>query len=182
MPTFQSATQTRHKRGSQITPSALPDLAHTFTSGLEAIEHAIDYMNKFLNRSGYYISRLTDAEMRCLLPYVPMGLTDGSHRHIYVNREYKPLGSNREYGDFAKYEDYSNQSFQRPTGAGGSEAALGFPFERALFNDGCPPWNSRSDAVAYRNKLVAISYLLSACNDTCPNDAQRVTTPKPKNH
>ncbi len=67
-----------------------------------------------------------------------------------MNRRYKPVGQVGE--EWAKYEDFPNlharltddhcKQFRVP------DASDGY-----LFDDGCPPWHSRVEAVAYLERL-----------------------------
>lgn len=69
---------------------------------------------------------------------------------ILVNREYKPLGSNMLDG-WARYEDYPHLRVHLTPKQIAAVCAPCTP--GALFDDGCPPWQSPSDAKAYLDRL-----------------------------
>ncbi len=79
--------------------------------------------------------------------------------HILVNRSYKPVGQVGK--DWANYEKFPSlhacfaSDLRRTFTAQGSSDGY-------LFNDGCPPWHSRADAVAYLDRLRVLRQTLNS--------------------
>lgn len=134
---------------SDVAKARVDDISHDFASAQNAVQFAIDYVTCLLTvpRFKVYTASTVYWEMRAWLPY--SAEKAGSTR-ILVNRSYKPVG---QVGSiWANYEEFNHlhtqltpeqcDQFKAP------KASTGF-----LFNDGCPPWNSRADASAYLGRL-----------------------------
>ncbi len=143
---------------SDLAQEQVNDISRAFVSPQNAVTFAIDYMRCLLTVPRFQIRTAAPVywEMRSWLPYALQGLAGDVY--VAVNRSYKPVGQvGREW---AKYEDFSNlhahltneqlKPFKEPVASDGY-----------LFNDGCPPWSSRSDAVAYLERLHRLRDTLS---------------------
>jgi hypothetical protein len=135
------------------------DLSSAFTSPQNAVEFAIDYVACLLTVPRFKLYSAAPAywEMRSWLPYYCHSVEDGTH--ILVNRSYKPVGQVGKvwanYAEFpslhARFANYLRRNF---TAQGSSDGYL--------FNDGCPPWHSRADAVAYLDRLRVLRKMLNS--------------------
>lgn len=133
------------------------DLSRAFVSPQNAVKFAIDYMNCLLTVPRFKLHSAAPAywEMRSWLPYSCHSLENGIH--ILVNRSYKPVGQVGK--DWANYEEFPylhthfEDALRKCFTAQGSRDGY-------LFNDGCPPWQSRQDAVAYLTRLQTLSNVL----------------------
>jgi len=126
------------------------DISAAFVSPHNAATFAIEYATCLLTvpRFKVYSAAPVYWEMRSWLPYGCQSVAGGAR--IIVNRGYKPVG--QVSNDWAKYEDFQHlhvqltpeqcEQFKAPG------ASAGY-----LFNDGCAPWESRSNAAAYLDRL-----------------------------
>lgn len=142
---------------SDLAKERVDDISQAFASPQNAVTFAIDYMKCLLTTPRFTILSAAPVywEMRSWLPYAFKELADGSY--IVVNRSYKPVGQvSREW---AKYEDFPHLHVHLTTGQceefTAPKASVGY-----LFNDGCPPWDSRADAVAYSDRLQCLCSVL----------------------
>lgn len=133
------------------------DLSPVFISPQNAVEFAIDYVTCLLTVTRFKINSAAPAywEMRSWLPYSCQSVEDGGH--ILVNRSYKPVGQVvKEWANYAEFPylhaRFANDLRRCFTAKGSSDGYL--------FNDGCPPWNSRADAVAYLDRLHILNRVL----------------------
>lgn len=76
---------------------------------------------------------------------------------MLVNRIYKPIGQVKK--DWANYEDFPHLQASFPADLLKCFTAPGSN-DGYLFNDRCPPWRSRLDAVAYLHRLLILSQVL----------------------
>lgn len=133
------------------------DLSPAFISPQNAVKFAIDYMTCLLTvpRFKLYSAAPASWEMRSWLPYSCHSIEDGVH--ILVNRSYKPVGQvGKEWANYADYPylhaRFANDLLRSFIAQGSSDGYL--------FNDGCPPWHSRVDAVAYLDRLHILNKVL----------------------
>ena len=114
---------------------------------LAAVEFAITKLRALLDRPRFPPARSRDhVELRRHLPYI---IHDARRTgtQILVNREYKPIGSDRPYQDFI---DYASQTQAHVHLTPEAIASIVRPdLERGLFNDRDPPWSGRAAAMAY---------------------------------
>ena len=144
-------------RRSEAAQRQVEDLSKNFVSPQNAVEFAIDYMTCLLKVPRFKVSTESPVywEMRSWLPYFCHPVEDETS--ILVNRHYKPVGQvNRDWADYksfqslhAKFSEDLRSSF---TAMGSS---VGY-----LFNDGCPPWESRKCAVEYLKRLYILHQAL----------------------
>lgn len=135
---------------SEIAHDSVQPLDERFVSAANAVDFAIDYVDGLLAQPRFRLSARAVAywEMRLWLPY-------GANRvegetYILVNRHYKPVGStSRDFVDYAAYPHLSLRLHDDSWRAYSHRTAEQ-PF---LFNDGCPPWDTRQDAQAYLQRL-----------------------------
>lgn len=141
-----------------IAQQQVADLSRSFISPLNAVTVAIDYVTCLLTvpRFKLYTAASAYWEMRSWLPYSCETVEDDVR--ILVNRHYKPVGQvSKDWADYkafphlhARLTDDQMRAFSaRLTG-------LGY-----LFNDGCPPWDSRADAVIYLERLKRLQAALT---------------------
>lgn len=135
------------------------DLSSAFTSAQNAVEFAIDYVTCLLTvpRFKLYTAAPAYWEMRSWLPYSCHSVEDDTH--ILVNRSYKPVGQvGKEWANYAEYPNlrarFANDLRKNFTAKGSSDGYL--------FNDGCTPWHSRADAVAYLDRLRVLNQVLNS--------------------
>ncbi len=146
----------------RINITDLPDISENHSSASEAIEFAITNLEVALSASkfsfknancGYY-------ELRRDMPYVIHG-TSIENTYILVNRNYKPLGSNKATAfDYVRYEDYTNLHVRLTKQQ--ISSVVSPPHESGLFGDSNPPWSSRANAKAYLVRLQSLHTLINA--------------------
>ncbi len=134
------------------------NLSSVFTSAQNAVNFSIDYMACLLTvpRIKIYSTSPAYWEMRSWLPYTLEYVEGG--KSILLNRNYKPVGqTSRDWVDYSEFQHLyvhvTNDLRKTYTAKG---AGIGF-----LFNDGCPPWNSRARATAYLKRLRVLGSVLS---------------------
>ncbi|HSI48939.1 MAG TPA: hypothetical protein VLA61_11755 [Ideonella sp.] len=147
-----------------LAKAQVQDLSQLFVTPQNAVAFAIDYMTCLLTvpRFKMYDEAPAYWEMRSWLPYSCHEIDDG--RHILVNRGYKPVGQVSK--DWAKYEEFAhlhahmaNELRKCFTAPGSSDGYL--------LNDGCAPWHSRADAMAYLERLHILQNLLQGRTRRC---------------
>lgn len=135
----------------------IKDLSQALVSPQNAVKFAIDYVHCLLSVPRFKLYSAAPAywEMRSWLPYSCHSLEDGAH--ILLNRHYKPVG---QVGDeWANYAEFPYLHARLETGLRKCFTAKGSS-DGYLFNDGCPPWQSRKDAAAYVERLQSLSQVL----------------------
>lgn len=138
----------------------LPDISQNHLSALEAVNFAIEKLENALSvpRFSYKGASRGYYELRRDMPYVIHEMSI-ENTYILVNRNYKPLGSNKATAtDWVKYEDYTNLHVkltkQQITNV------VSTPHEFGLYGDGNPPWRSRANAKAYLTRLKSLQLLI----------------------
>jgi hypothetical protein len=135
---------------SEIARDGVQPLDGRFASAANAVDFAIAYVEGLLAQPRYRLNTKSIAywEMRLWLPYGANPVEGDTH--VLVNRYYKPVGStSREHVDYAAYPHLS----LRLRGDGWRAFSHRTAEQPFLFNDGCPPWDSRQDAEAYLGRL-----------------------------
>lgn len=126
------------------------DICFKFASADNAVNFAADYVASLLKvpRFKIYSATTVYMEMRRWLPYC-VHEVKGDVR-ILVNRRYKPVGLLND--DWAQYSEFQHLHVSL-----GDKQLEAFAHRGSspgyLFNDGCPPWSSRTDAENYLNRL-----------------------------
>jgi len=138
----------------------LPDISQSHSSASGAIAFAIAELETALAASKFSYKGVSRGylELRRDLPYV-IHETSIENTYILVNRNYKPLGSNKATStDWVKYEDYKNLhvSLTKKQIA----EVVSPPHESGLFGDGNPPWSNRANAKAYLTRLKSLRSLI----------------------
>lgn len=133
------------------------DVCHRFVSPANAVSFAISYMECLLTIPRFMImsNTLVYPEMRCWLPYCAHEA--GDDMRILLNRYYKPVGTTSR--ERVRYEAYPHLHLSM-SGAALSEITHRGSSAGYLFNDGCPPWRSRSDAQSYLERLRRLRDLI----------------------
>ncbi len=91
-------------------------------------------------------------------PYCLQRQSDG--RHIFLNREYKPLGLDTQ--ERVRYEDFPRESLPGLTprvAAALSDSGSDNVGEIYLYNDGCIPTESAANMQAYEKRLALLAKL-----------------------
>lgn len=143
----------------ELAQREVADLSQVFVSPQNAVEFANDYMNCLLTVPRFKLNSAAPAywEMRSWLPYSNQSI--GGGRHILVNRDYKPVGQVGK--EWANYEEFPHLHVDVTDDQSKSFTAQGSS-DGYLFNDGCSPWDSRADAVAYLERLKILLRVLKA--------------------
>lgn len=145
----------RHGTRSDAARELVSSIGADLISPANALDYAIAYMSALLHVPRYRVASGSPAkwEMRCWLPYGLGCVADSADTRILVNRNYKPVGYTSDA--FVRYQDFPDLHVRLPAKrlaqdaqAAGVTNAAGF-----FYDDGNPPWHSRGDAVAYREKL-----------------------------
>ena len=147
-----------------IALSDMSDLSRNHRNATEALAFAINSLESALAASRYSFKGVTRAylEMRRDMPYA-IHETSIPNTQVFLNRNYKPLGSNIETGDErVKYEDFNNlhvclTQSQIAEVANRNQGIW-------LFGDENPPWKSRAAAKVYLNRLKMLLELLKSAN------------------
>lgn len=145
-----------------MTITDFPDISHRHKSAADAVAHAIRYMESALSVVRYSLRRPSPSyfEMRRDMPYIIHG-TAIPGTYILVNRNYKPLGSNKPTGgDHAIYEEFMNLHVRLTPEQIASVASAGH--SHGLFGDSNSPWSGRKAANAYLSRLRVLHGVLSA--------------------
>lgn len=145
----EPASRFERRVRSEIARDSVQALDGKFASAANAVDFAIAYVDGLLAQPRFRLNTKSVAywEMRFWLPY-------GANRvegdtHILVNRYYKPVGStSREHVDYVTYPHLSLRLHDGWRAFAHRTAEQPF-----LFNDGCPPWDTRQDAEAYLGRL-----------------------------
>lgn len=158
----QSASPGRvfRKPVSELTISDLPDVSTSYYSAADAVWHAIVLLEVTLSGSRKGRLRLDKILVlrRDLLYFIHDTSLPGTQ--VLLNRNYKPLGSNLpDCRTWVHYEDYP-QAHVHLTPEQIAEVVVP-PYDRGLFGDGCQPWRSREDALAYLARLKRLHHLLA---------------------
>ncbi|MDI4634032.1 hypothetical protein J7U46_13320 [Pelomonas sp. V22] len=138
------------------------DISGEFASPRDAVDFSIAFMMCLLSAPRFKVYRSAQVywEMRWWLPYCVSEVRDHDETdvRILLNRHYKPVGM--VPSDWVKYEDFPNlqASLTRR-----QRLRLTRPWaqEGYLFDDGCPPWDSRRAAVDYLDRLHVLRALLA---------------------
>lgn len=138
-------------RRSEVAQQQVEDLSKNFVSPQNAVEFAIDYMTCLLKVPHFkvYTESPVYWEMRLWLPYFCHPVEE-DETYILVNRHYKPVGQvNRDWADYEAFQSlHAEFSEDLRSSFTAMNSNVGY-----LFNDGCPPWESRKYAVAYLKRL-----------------------------
>jgi hypothetical protein len=143
---------------SEVALSLVEDINGKFTSARNAVSFAIQYMESLLAMPRYRVAWacVVQSEMRCWLPYCAIA---GAGSYILVNRRYKPVGATTK--DHVDYGNFSHLTLRliddQLLALAHGERAPGY-----LFEDGCPPWESRKDAEAYMARLKTLKLALES--------------------
>jgi hypothetical protein len=133
-------------------------IGERFTSGLNAVEFAVDYVRLLLTVPRFYVSRKTSQaylEMRTWLPYVVMPVVPtegGATQCISLNRYYKPVGIT----EVNKWSDYSSRPEMLLNLYPGDLKEFSRSWRERpgyLFDDGVTPWENRKQATQYLELL-----------------------------
>ena len=129
------------------------DISVSFVSALNAVEYAIDYLECLLTVPRFLIHTTSPIywEMHAWMPYEIKEIAPGIQ--IIVNRKYKPVGQASK--EWAIYEN-SPHLHVRLTECQIRQSAARSSSPSYLFNDGCPPWESRVDAYNYLERLKVL--------------------------
>lgn len=146
----EPASRFERRVRSEIARDSVQPLDGRFASAANAVDFAIAYVEGLLAQPRYRLNTKSIAywEMRLWLPYGANPVEGDTH--VLVNRYYKPVGSTSgEHVDYAAYPHLS----LRLRGDGWRAFSHRTAEQPFLFNDGCPPWESRQDAEAYLGRL-----------------------------
>lgn len=138
----------------------LPDISQSHLNALAGVDHAIAQLERALSapRFSYKTADIGYYEMRRDLPYV-IHETSIENTFILVNRNYKPIGSNKATAtDYVKYEDCVNLHVNLTKEQISSVVCPLHEF--GLFGDGKTPWSSRPNAKAYLTRLKSLKLLI----------------------
>lgn len=133
------------------------DVSREFVSAQNVVTFAVDYMKCLLTVPRFKVYSVAPAywEMRLWLPYCCKSVGEGVY--ILVNRNYKLAGQVGE--EWANYED-SPRLHARIDGDLYDAFTVSGASDGYLFNDGCTPWHSRTDARAYLERLHILQRVL----------------------
>lgn len=140
----------------------LPDISQNHASAADAVAYAIAKLESALSvsRFSYKGVSLGYFELRRDMPYI-IHETSIENTYILVNRNYKPLGSNKATAsDWVQYEDCTNLHVNLTKQQ--ISSVVSPPHEAGLFGDGNPPWSTRANANAYLVRLKALLSLIQA--------------------
>ncbi|MBA4344483.1 MAG: hypothetical protein C0423_20275 [Methylibium sp.] len=138
----------------------MPDLSSAFSSAVQALEYARDYVTCALSMERYRVHSMSRAriEMRTLLPYAIHPL-EGHNRFIVLGRDYKPLGMARK-DEHVDYEAYPNLHVLVPAADLHRVTARAGCLPGWLYNDGAPPYEGRAEAKALLKQIEGLINLL----------------------
>lgn len=130
-----------------------------------SIRAAIKTLERSLCLDGYYLGRKSSVRSiegaRLMLPYVLHPMQGNTTHWIWVNREYKPIGT---FEQWAKYEEYIHLHVSHDDNSIKSLLAkckAFAPYRKesgfVLFNDITTPWLNMRNAKAYYDILKLIS-------------------------
>lgn len=143
----------------EIAMQQVADLSRAFISPQNAVTFSIDYLTCLLTVPRFKLYSTAPAywEMRSWLPYSCEAVGDGTC--ILVNRHYKPVGqvNKKEWADYKAFPHlHARLTDDQLRGSSARLTGLGY-----LFNDGCPPWDSRADAANYLERLKRLQAALN---------------------
>lgn len=130
------------------------DISHRFSSPLNAVEFAVDYMDCLLTVPRYFIDGESEAyrEMRNWLPYrvQPIAPLDKNEKRLLlVNRYYAPVGSTEEQ----PIEEAFPHLYCQLSATQLKRFERWGRYEGSFFYDRTAPWHSRHLAKAYLEQL-----------------------------
>lgn len=146
----------------RINITDLPDISEGHSSVSEAVAFAISNLEIALSASKFSFKNANRGyyELRRDMPYI-IHDTSIENTYLLVNRNYKPLGSNKATAtDWVKYEDFTNLHVRLTKQQ--ISSLVSPPHEYGLFGDGNPPWSSRANAKAYLARLKSLQLLINA--------------------
>lgn len=139
----------------------LPDISKIHLDASVAVAFAIDKLEAALSVARFSYKGVSRGyfELRRDMPYI-IHETPIENTYILVNRNYKPLGSNKATStDWIKYEDCTNLHVSLTKTQIASVVSP--PHEAGLFGDGNPPWSSRANAKVYLARLKSLQLLIN---------------------
>jgi hypothetical protein len=138
----------------------IEDISQSHSSVVEAIRYAVQSLKKSLPASRHPISFTSRRynEMRRDMPYAIQSVSD-STAHILVNRNYKPLGSNKRTADRVDYDTFKNLQVSLPLEK--FNVAI-LPGTKAnFFDDESAPWLGQVEANQYFQRLLELQSCLA---------------------
>ena len=143
----------------ELAKQQVEDISQSLISPKNAVSFAIAYMSCLLERPRFKVYSAAPAywEMRAWLPYACKEVDSDSD--ILVNRSYKPVGTTDS--KWANYVEFPHLHV-RLSGEQRQSFAARPSSPNYLFNDGCAPWHSRANAVAYLERLRRLEAVLNS--------------------
>jgi hypothetical protein len=133
----------------------IEDISQSHSSIVGAIRYAVESLKKSLPASRHPISLTSRRynEMRRDMPYAIQSVSD-STTHILVNRNYKPLGSNKRTADRVDYDNFKNLQISIPLEK--FNVAILPGTEAHFFDDKSAPWVGQVEATEYFQRLLEL--------------------------
>lgn len=126
-----------------------------YANAISALSYARDYVKCLVQvkRWSIHDMSIVYSEMRALLPYALERVSEG--QYVIVGRDYTPVGMTED--KWVRYADFPNLHVPLSL-----EAVSRLREDGYLYNDGCPPWNSREDCQAYLRHLEKLIDLVTS--------------------